>query len=124
MVRKVIEFGKIDYYGTGRKANLVTVEMELREARARYGAIGEKKSPELLEGSKESLFSVSANVWNHIQSDIIIGGQCLDQIKHVPVNDALFQEIKRLWKKYHLKYTRYISPKDMTRIREIMSRKY
>ena len=26
----------------------------------------------------------------------------LDEIKHVPENDALFQEIKKLWKLYHL----------------------
>lgn len=124
MVRKVIEFGKIDYYGTGRKANLVTVTMELEEVRFRRGAIGGEWSPMLLKGSKGIQFSVSADVWNHIRSDIFMGGQCLDEIGHVPVNDALFQEIKRLWKKYHLKYTRDIPPKDMARIREIMSGRY
>lgn len=124
MVKKVIEFGKIDYYGTGRKSNLVTVEMRLEEGRVQYGAIGGKWSPELLQGSKGISFSVSAFVWNHIHTDMVMAGQCLDKIKHVPVNDALFQEIKRLWKKYHFAYTRNIPPKDMARIREIMSGRY
>ena len=55
-MKKVFDFGKIDFYGKGRKCNAVTVEMEYRED-------GDKKR-----------FSVSAMVWNAFHSDIITGG--------------------------------------------------
>ena len=41
-------------------------------------------------------------VWNGNHTDFVACGQMFDEIKHVPVNDALFQEIKKLWKLYHL----------------------
>ena len=40
-MKKVFDFGKIDFYGKGRKCNAVTVEMEYRGQKAvfrvRYG---------------------------------------------------------------------------------------
>ena len=82
-MKRTFNFGKIDYNHTGRKENLVTVEME-------YKTDGEKKR-----------FSVSANVWNRLHTDIVAGGQCLDRIaKHM--KDPLYFEILRLWEKYHL----------------------
>lgn len=85
MVRRKFDFGKIDAYGRGRKANRVTVEVELRANRDGF-----------------PVFSASGDVWNTKDTDIIMGGQMLDDVKHVPKNDPLFQEIKRLWKKHHL----------------------
>lgn len=84
-MRRTFEFGKIDATGRGRKAHLVEVKVELRENKNGF-----------------PVFSASGNVWNHMHTDIIIGGQCLDSIKRVPMNNALFQEIKALWMKYHL----------------------
>ena len=83
-MKKVFEFGKIDFEGRGRKCNAVTVEMEYRE-----------------EGDKKR-FSVSANVWNAFHSDIVAGGQCLDEIAPFYRNSPTFKEIYRLWKLYHL----------------------
>lgn len=82
-MKRIFTFGKIDYHNTGRKNNLVTVEME-------YTTESDKKR-----------FSVSANVWNHIHTDIIAGGQCLDTIAPY-INDPVYSEILRLWKSYHL----------------------
>lgn len=85
MVRRTFKFGKISAYKNGRKENEVELEVELRSNRNGF-----------------PVFSVSGDVWNRIHTDIVMGGQCLDDISRVPVNNALFQEIKGLWKKYHL----------------------
>lgn len=83
-LKKVVEFGKIDYLGTGRRENLVTIELELKERE---------------EGKLE--FSCCGNVWNRVKSDILCGGQCLDEIKDY-IDTPLFVKIYRLWKLYHL----------------------
>lgn len=82
-MKKIFDFGKIDFCGRGRKCNAVTVEMEYRED-------GDKKR-----------FSVSANVWNMHHTDIVAGGQCLDSIAPF-IHNRRFSEILRLWKLYHL----------------------
>ena len=123
MVKKTIKFGKIDYYGIGRRINLVEVTLYLEEGKSQWGSIGGPWGPEVLTGSKGIYFSVTARVWNNTMTDIVMGG-CVDEIGSVPVNNALFQEIKSLWKKNNMKYTRYISLKDMKRIKEIMAGKY
>jgi hypothetical protein len=81
-MNKTFEFGKIDYNNSGRKENLVTVEIELTD----------KDKPK---------FSASGNIWNRIQTDILCGGQNLDELKEY-INTPLFNEIYRLWKLYHL----------------------
>lgn len=81
--RKVIELGKIDFYGTGKKINAVDVEIELRST---------NKGPEL---------SICGSIWNSRHTDIVCGGQCLDEIAEY-IHSAKFKEIYRLWKNYHL----------------------
>ncbi len=85
-MKKVFNFGKIDFYGTGRKINEVTIEVELRDI---------DKGPE---------FSASGDVWNSKHTEIICGGQCLDELDTVSTlhNNPLFSKIYRLWKLYHL----------------------
>lgn len=83
-MKKVFDFGKIDFQGKGRKCNAVTVDMEYRE-----------------KDNGQKVLSVSASVWNAFHSDIISGGQCLDSIAPY-IHNATFAEILRLWKLYHL----------------------
>jgi len=80
-MKRTIKFGVVKYDPHQRKAK-VEVELELKE--------DEKGRP---------VFSCSANVWNHIKTHIIMGGQCLD---HIHLNDPLFKTIKELWRKHHL----------------------
>lgn len=82
-MKKTFNFGKIDGYRNGRKTCEVAVEVELRET----------------EKGKE--FSVCGKVWNHLHTDIIMGGQCLDSIAKYVKNDT-FKLIYKMWKKYHL----------------------
>ena len=83
-MKKTLNFGKIDYNDTGRKINLVTVEIELQEA---------KNGP---------VFTASANVWNSKQSDIIRAGQCLDALIPFFQDNDVYMTIFSMWGKYHL----------------------
>lgn len=86
MTEKTLSFGKIDAGNANkRKLNLVEVTLCLKQ--------NDNGSP---------CFTASASVWNAKHTDIIMGGQCLDHIDHVPENDDLFQEIKGFWMRYHL----------------------
>lgn len=86
MVRRTFEFGKIDADGIGRRVNLVTIDVELKNNR---------------DGFPE--FSAFMSVLNSKGTDIRRAGKVLfEEFKHVPVNDALYQEIRSLWRKYDL----------------------
>lgn len=82
-MRKTFDFGKVDGYGRGRNNCQVTAEMKWEDGN----------------------FSASANVWNNLGTDIIMGGQCIDTLyRDYPElrNNAEFCELKDLWEKYHL----------------------
>lgn len=78
------DFGKIDYYGIGRKINRVTVDVSLRDV---Y--------------SRKPVFAANASVWNGKETDIIYGGQILDELCHY-IKSEKFRTIHQMWKKYHL----------------------
>ena len=61
-MRKVFNFGKIDYNHSGRKNCMVEVEMELRDREGEYE------------------FSVCGDIWNPRHTSAYCGGQCLDTI--------------------------------------------
>lgn len=82
-MKKVINFGKIDYNGSGRKVNTIEVEIELKEQNGK------------------PVFSVSGAIWNSTHTDIHSAGQNLDKIKNY-ISDPLFLEVFVFWKKYHL----------------------
>lgn len=85
MTTRTFEFGKINYHNpSGRRINLVTAEVSLKTERG------------------NPVFTAHMGVWNGNRTDYVAVGQMFDEIKHVPENDALFQEIKKLWKLYHL----------------------
>lgn len=88
MTRTEIKFGKVDAYGNGRKQCEVVLEIELR---------GDADKPTL---------SVCGEVWNARHTDIIMGGQCIDDIwneyQDQIQNKELYKEIMELWENYHL----------------------
>ena len=79
-MKRTFNFGKIDYYGRGRKINSVEVRVEL---------------------SDKGVFTASANIWNSKHTDCVCGGQCLDEVAKYVKSDK-FKKIYRLWKQYHL----------------------
>ncbi len=84
---KTFTLGKIDGYGNGRKNCLVTVDVTLYKY----------ESPDYWA------FTASAMVWDHTKSDIIMGGQCLDELNETSIrHHELWGTIYEFWKKYHL----------------------
>lgn len=79
-MKKKFTFGKIDFYGRGRKINAVEVDVEF---------------------SDKGVFTASGTIWNSKHTDCVCGGQCLDTIAEY-VKNPTFKKIHRLWKQYHL----------------------
>lgn len=84
-LRKKVTFPKIAYSGS-RRINLPEVEIELRDT---------AKGPEL---------SICGSVWNSKHTDIVMGGQCLDNMMEYSELSCnpLFRKLYKWWKSYHL----------------------
>ena len=85
--RRTISFGKISYYKSkGRKINEVAIDVSIRD----------------WNGYNE--LAICGSVWNHIHSDIICGGQCLDDddVAGHFKSDPLYNGILDIWKNCHL----------------------
>lgn len=82
---KVFSFGKIAYYGK-RRINEVTLEIELRD----------------WNGYPE--FTACVSIWNNIHSDVVAGGQMIDDLYNEFARfrgSVLYKTIMQLWEKYH-----------------------
>lgn len=98
-MKKIISFGKIAYANT-RKENEVTIEIELRDK----------------NGLKE--LSICGNVWNRLHTDIICGGQCLDEIAKY-IHTPEFKFWFKMWKNYHLNGMHPGTPRQEAYLKEI-----
>lgn len=82
-MKRTIDIQKVDGYGKGRKNCMVSVELKLNNGN----------------------FSASAVLWRSDHSDILMGGQCFDDLLNdypeLKDNDV-FMETYDLWNKYHL----------------------
>lgn len=83
-MKRTFKFGKCDWYGDGKCANSMTVDVEYRPNK---------------DGNM--VFTASGSVWNKNHTDIVAGGQCLDEMNEY-IDNPVFDEIYRLWKLYHL----------------------
>ena len=95
-MRKVYSFGKVAYNGK-RKINEVTLEIELRD----------------WNGYPE--FTACAKVWNNIHTDIVAGGQMIDDLYNefaVLRLSVVYKTIMQLWEKYHLRNISNIPAED------------
>ena len=94
---KTFSFGKIDYYGKGRRINTVTVTISLTHHGGEFidknGRTG--KTPEYEE------FTASGDIYNACGTNIVSCGQCLETIAEY-IDDPVFMQILNLWRKYHL----------------------
>lgn len=82
-----ISLGKVDGYETGKRNCAAEIEMNLKECK-----------PGKLE------FTASGNVWNPKETDIIMGGQCIDTIVRMVSKEykEKAEFIKEMWSRYHL----------------------
>lgn len=85
--KRTISFGKISFYRSkDRKINEVEIDVSIRD----------------WNGYDE--LSICGSVWNHIHSDIICGGQCIDDedVTCHFKDDPLYNGILDIWKNCHL----------------------
>lgn len=83
-IKKVFELGKIAYEGN-RKINRVTIQAELKN-----------------NDQNQPCFTASGNIWNGSNTDIVCGGQMIDEILELLPNNETVKSLHRLWKLYHL----------------------
>jgi len=88
IVKGKISLGKIDYNGTGRKINECIVEFELKR-----------------DEDNRMIFTASGSVWNNLKTDIICGGQMLEELLEFFPNNKTLKEIVEVWKVWHLNDT-------------------
>ena len=106
-MKKTFNFGKIAFTGA-KKINLVTVSVELRTRGGEPTFTINKDGEKIPTGKTTPVyveFSACGNIWNAKHTDIVCGGQCLDEINGflAQLNDRqTFAEIYKFWKKYHL----------------------
>lgn len=84
-MKTTISFGKCDYHVIGRKTCEITVDIRLEPTK---------------DGVLE--FAASGAIWNSTHTDHLIGGQCFDTLAEFIKDNPLFDEIRDLWKHYHL----------------------
>lgn len=85
MYRKTIELGTMPGDGWGYRSRLpVEIEVEIRDT---------EKGPEL---------SICGDIWRPNRSDIVSGGQNLEEIGQAFPRDAKVQRIVEVWRRWHL----------------------
>ena len=96
-MKTTLNLGKIDYYQTGRKLNLVTIDIELTKK-----VIGETIDHQKLPNTEGYVLSISGNIWNSRKTDVCSGGQNIDKINEIFKKNILVYRLHWLWKHYHL----------------------
>lgn len=101
---KIFDFGKIAYKGN-RKINSVEVWIELEN---------EDNKP---------VFNASAHVYNSTKTDVVLSGQCFDELSAY-INNKTFQKIKKFWCLYHCNNLHPGTPKQEKAIRDYLLRNH
>ena len=83
-LQKTFDFGKVDYYGRGRKINKVDVTVRLYD-----------------KDDGRVVLSIDGGFWNGRGTDYVHCGQCLDTIAEF-IHRPLFRKIYGWWKEWHL----------------------
>lgn len=89
--RYTLDFGKIDYWGRGRKVNRVTVDITFRF----------KVNDD--NGRIETELAIVGNIWNASETDIVCGGQIIDELRPILRRKGLAR-VSEIWDTWHLKY--------------------
>ena len=117
LLKKTIELGKIPYTNPKRKSNLATLEVEIRK-------VQNKKLNQNLESVEEYYtLSISGNIWNSRKSDIVCGGQCMEDLnkykRFYGEKAKIFSLLFDAWMLFHLN-----DMKAGTTLQEISVKKY
>lgn len=95
-MKRVIELGKVDATGNGRKDNAVSIEIEVRRKDKKKRTV----DLDYVNGYHE--LSIAGDVWNRSRTDIIMGGQCYDEIARLFPRNVAVRQLVTIWKRWHL----------------------
>lgn len=122
IAKATINFGKINYTGTGKRYPAdVTIELRRQGGKETFRMVNGQKqytgerTPEYVE------LSICGEIWNHIHTDIVCGGQCLDTMNKYLCHNTTFAQIYKLWKRYHLNGMHAGTPEQEEAIAEWMA---
>ena len=106
-VSKTFTFPKIAFYG-GRKINTPEVEMTISY------------------GGKGPVVSICGDVWNSRHTDIVMSGQCLDEMNEFESlkYNPTFRKLYEWWKLYHLNDLRSGGPLQEAALEDCQSSSY
>ncbi len=100
VIKKTLQLGKIPYVNNKRKSNLVTLRLELAHKETCF--------PHLtidLQPCQEAVsLSICGDVWNQLQTDIVLGGQIYETVLEYASYFPAYKTAKivELWKRWHL----------------------
>jgi hypothetical protein len=116
--QKAVLLGKVAYAHKSKKLNMVQLNIEITEVRTQpvYDIELTGSEVDLVESGQSGIFnwdtlqrvkqgmviSISGSVWNSKETDIVIGGQCLDQLLELMPENEILKHIAPIWKDYHL----------------------
>lgn len=103
-IEKIIDCGKIDWYGKGRKVNKAELELRLSRRDGKWR------------------FSCCGTVWNARHTDCVAAGQCLDEMFRFP-ELARYKEIQDLHARFHLNDMHTGSPKQEAAVKAWTARR-
>lgn len=99
-----VNFGKLNLYGTGKRYP-AEVTIELRERGGEETFTVDAKGNRTYTGKTTPTYtelSIRGKIWNSKCTDLIMCGQCLDDMNLYLKGNAKFQKLYKWWKAYHL----------------------
>lgn len=114
---KSIELGKINYSYKNRKCNMVDLSVAITNIRSHEDLQFQVKDGEieiysagktgvfyydtLKRVKKEKVVVISGGVWNHMHTDYMMCGQCLDDLLDLMPDNEVLKIVHPIWKEYH-----------------------
>ena len=120
ILKHTFHLPKIDGYGNGRKTCEVTIDLELRQLGGDPTFTVDRDGTRHYTGNKTPEYtelSICGDVWNHLHTDIIMGGQCLDELAK-SCHGTTFKKLYRLWKDWHLNGMKAGTPEQEAAVAE------
>lgn len=102
---KTVSLGKVDGYGSGRKSCELTVTCTLTRHNRDVFNETPWRTVDLKDIWSYVEVSITADVWNHLKTDIIAGGQMKDDILRY-VDTPWTRDLVVLWDRVHLNGTK------------------
>jgi hypothetical protein len=95
-IRRVKDFGKVDYSGQGRKAYPVQIDLTITTKP------GPARSVDLETIGEHKALSIMGGIWNTHRTDYVTGGQCVDTLQKYLGHNRKFRQIAEIWRRWHL----------------------